>query len=100
LSRLASGEARVQQAILAAAEELDALGLAARRPLALQQELRLLEDAAVVERVVQQPRTEEAVDTALQAHAALAFDLAKLAVVSQEFAERSEERRVGEGGEE
>jgi hypothetical protein len=43
--------------------------------------------AGIVERVVLQARAEEAVDAALQAHAALGLELAELPVVAQELAE-------------
>src|SRR5205807_7444642 len=66
------GEACAHQAVLALAEKFDALRAAARLlPLALQEKARALEHARVVERVVLQPRAEEAVDAALQPHAAL-----------------------------
>ncbi len=86
LAGLASSEARGEQAILALAGKLDALGAAARRPLALQLKLRMLEGARAVEQVVVDRRAEEPVGAALQAYAALALDLAKLPVVAQELA--------------
>ena len=90
LAGLASREARAEELVLALAGEFDLLRAAARRPLALQEELRALEAARVVEQVVIERGTEEAVDAALQAHAALAFHLAEFAVVAQEFAEHAE----------
>src|SRR5207253_10545590 len=90
LSRLAGGEARVDQTVFVAADKFDALGGAARRALALQEKPRALEETGVVEHVVIHRRTEEAVDAALQPHAAFAFELAELAVVAQELAEDAE----------
>ena len=91
LSRLAGREARADQAILALAEKFHALRRAAcRLALALQEEPGALEEAGIVERVVIQRRPEEAVDAALQPHAALALQLAELAVVAQELAEHAE----------
>jgi hypothetical protein len=89
LSRLAGGEARVEEAVVVWPEKLHALAAAARRPLALQQEPRLVERAGVLERVVLERRPEEAVDAALQAHAAGALELAELAVIAQVVAEHA-----------
>ena len=86
LPRLASGEARGDQAILVLAEKFHALGAAARRPVALQEKARAFDDAGVLERVVLEARAEEAIDAALQPYPALRLELAELAVVAQELA--------------
>ena len=87
LPRPAGGVVRVGQAVALAAEELDALGGAARGAVALEQIARALERAGVVEDVVLQVRAEEAVGAALQAHAAVALGAPGLAVVAQGLAE-------------
>jgi len=58
----------------------------ARRRIAVHEELRLLEHAGIVLRVVAQPRTEEPADAALQPHPAVGFDAAEFLVVAQVFA--------------
>jgi len=58
-----------------------------RAQLALEQILRALECASVVQHVVLEARAEEAVGAALQAHAAIALGVAELAVVAQLVAE-------------
>src|SRR5574341_954042 len=85
--RLAGGVGRVRQPVAVEAEDLDALGLAVRGALALQDVMRILEYAAFVLRAEEKPRAEKPVGAALQAHAALALDDPELAVVAQELAE-------------
>src|SRR6202008_2495070 len=87
LPRPAGGVVRVRPAIAVAAEELDALGAAARGAIALEEIARALERAAVVEDVVLKVRAEETVGAALQAHAAVALGAPGLAVVAQGLAE-------------
>src|SRR5262249_27299891 len=85
-ARGAAREGAARHAVAALAEELRALGPDAHGAhLALQDEVRLLEHAGVVLRVVAQPRPEEAVLRAQHAHAAVGLDPAELLVVAQEF---------------
>ena len=87
LPGLAGRVARVDEPIAVFAQEFHAVRGTARRRLAVEQEARALEYAGVVERVVLDARPEEAIDAALQPHAAGALELAELAVVAQELAE-------------
>src|SRR5204863_6724940 len=81
VARLAAGERAARDAVAALAQELGALGRDAHRALlALQDEIGLLEHAGVVERVVAQPRPEEAVLPAQHAHAAVGLDAAEFLV--------------------
>jgi hypothetical protein len=83
----AGGVVGVDEAVAPGPEELQALGGSARGALALDQVARAVEHPGVVERVVVQPRAEEAVGAALQAHPALALGAPELAVVAQALAE-------------
>jgi hypothetical protein len=90
VARPASRVARVLQAVLLLAEELDAARVAMGRQIALQQKSRLLEHAGIVERAVAQARAEETVDADLQPHPAVRVDAAELLVVFQVIAEDGE----------
>src|SRR5581483_9224790 len=90
LPRLAGGELGVLEAVLVLAEELQAVRRAARRILPLQEEMRRVEGAGVVERPVAQARAEEPVDAALQARAFVRLYAPELAVVAQHVAEDRE----------
>jgi hypothetical protein len=84
---LAGGEGGVLQAVAVAIEDDDLVGAAARRTLALQEVFRGLDAAAVLQRVVVEARAVEAIEAALQAHAALALHTAELRVEAQHVAE-------------
>src|SRR5207244_9733041 len=83
----AGGEARVLQPESVAAEELQLVGFAASHVLALQEIVRVLELAGVLARVVFEPIAEEAIDAALQPHAAFALRAPELLVEAQLLAE-------------
>src|SRR5207344_2519996 len=77
-------------AVVLAVDDLGLIGPAASRGLALDQVLRALHRAAVLEGIEPQARAVEAVAVALQAHAALALHAAEIGVVAQQVAEDRE----------